>query len=64
MSYRVVVLEKKADHVEARIGNLVGEKGDNKIVVVNGVTQEIPKSSCFGAYGLAERRITELLEDM
>ena len=43
----------------------MGERGEKKLVVTSdGATREYLKDEVFGASGLAERRIDELLESM
>ena len=63
--YRVIVVQKEQDAIKVFTGDLYGERGDCKLVVTkDGVTRAFPKSDVFGAAGLAERRITELLDSL
>ena len=63
--YRVIVVQMEQDSIRVFAGNLVGERGNHKLVVTNdGVTREFPKSDVFGAAGLAENRISELLDSL
>ena len=65
MSVRVIVVRREKDVIQVFPASLVGERGDKKFVVTSdGATREYPKDEVLGASGLAERRITELLEDM
>ena len=62
---RVIVVRKENNIVQVFPASLVGERGDKKLVVTSdGVTHEYLKDEVFGASGLAERRIDELLESM
>lgn len=65
MSVRVIVVRKEKDIIQVFPAELVGERGEKNLVVTSdGTTREYPKSEVFGASGLAERRIDELLETM
>ena len=65
MSVRVIVVRKENNIVQVFPASLVGERGEKKLVVTSdGVTREFLKDEVFGAAGLAERRIDELLESM
>lgn len=65
MSVRVIVVRKEKDIIQVFPASLVGERGDKRLVVTSdGTTREYPKDEVFGAAGLAERRIDELLENM
>lgn len=65
MSVRVIVVRKEKDIIQVFPAELVGERGEKKLVVTSdGTALEYPKSEVFGATGLAERRIDELLETM
>ena len=65
MSVRVIVVRKENNIVQVFPASLVGERGEKKLVVTSdGKTQEYLKDEVFGASGLAERRIDELLESM
>ena len=65
MSVRVIVVRKENNIVQVFPASLVGERGDKKLVVTSdGETREYLKDEVFGASGLAERRIDELLENM
>lgn len=65
MSVRVIVVRREKDVIQVFPAELVGEICENKLVVTSdGTTREYLKSEVFGATGLAERRIDELLEDM
>ena len=65
MSVRVIVVKKEKDIIQVFPASLVGERGDKKLVVTaDGETREYLKDEVFGASGLAERRIDELLESM
>ena len=63
MSVRVIVVRREKDIIQVFPASLVGERGEKKLVVTaSGETREYLK--VFGASGLAERRIDELLESM
>lgn len=63
--YRVIVVQREQDAIKVFAGNLVGERGNCKLVVTkDGVTREFPKCDVFGAAGLAEKRISELLDSL
>ncbi len=65
MSVRVIVVRREKDVIQVFPASLVGERGEKKLVVTtNGETREYLKEEVFGASGLAERRIDELLESM
>lgn len=65
MSVRVIVVRKEKDIIQVFPASLVGERGEKKLVVTaDGETREYLKEEVFGAAGLAERRIEELLESM
>ena len=65
MSVRVIVVRKENNIVQVFPASLVGERGEKNLVVTSdGVTREFLKDEVFGASGLAERRIDELLESM
>ena len=65
MSVRVIVVRREKDIIQVFPAYLVGERGDKKLVVTtDGATHEYLKEEVFGAAGLAERRIDELLENM
>ena len=65
MSVRVIVVRKEKDIIQVFPASLVGERGEKKLVVTtDGETREYLKDEVFGASGLAERRIDELLESM
>ena len=65
MSVRVIVVRREKDIIQVFPASLVGKRGEKKLVVTSdGATHEYLKEEVFGASGLAERRITELLEDM
>ena len=65
MSVRVIVVRRENNIVQVFPASLVGERGDKKLVVTSdGETREYLKDEVFGASGLAERRIDELLENM
>ena len=65
MSVRVIVVRRENNIVQVFPASLVGERGDKKFVVTpDGATHEYLKDEVFGAAGLAERRIDELLESM
>lgn len=65
MSVRVIVVKKERDIIQVFPASLVGERGEKKLVVTSdGATLEYLKEEVFGAAGLAERRIEELLESM
>lgn len=65
MSVRVIVVRKEKNLIQVFPAELVGERGEKKLVVTSdGTTRGYLKSEVFGATGLAERRIDELLEDM
>ena len=62
---RVIVVRKENNIIQVFPASLVGERGDKKFVVTSdGATREYLKDEVFGASGLAERRIDELLENM
>lgn len=65
MSVRVIVVRREKDIIQVFPASLVGERGEKKLVVTaSGETREYLKDEVFGASGLAERRIDELLESM
>ena len=65
MSVRVIVVRREKDIIQVFPASLVGERGEKNLVVTSdGVTHEYLKDEVFGASGLAERRIDELLESM
>lgn len=65
MNVRVIVVRKEKDIIQVFPAELVGERCEKKLVVTSdGATHEYLKDEVFGAAGLAERRIDELLEDM
>ena len=65
MNIRVIVVRKENNIVQVFPASLVGERGDKKFVVTSdGAKHEYLKDEVFGATGLAERRIDELLENM
>ena len=65
MSVRVIVVRREKDIIQVFPASLVGEREEKKLVVTSdGVTHEYLKDEVFGASGLAERRIDELLESM
>lgn len=65
MSVRVIVVRREKDIIQVFPASLVGERGEKKLVVTaDGTTREYLKDEVFGASGLAERRIDELLESM
>ena len=65
MSVRVIVVRRENNIVQVFPASLVGERGEKKLVVTaDGATREYLKDEVFGASGLAERRIDELLESM
>ncbi|MFW5570186.1 MAG: hypothetical protein ACOCNZ_02985 [Prevotella sp.] len=65
MSVRVIVVRKENNIVQVFPASLVGERGEKNLVVTSdGTTHEYLKNEVFGASGLAERRIDELLESM
>ena len=65
MSVRVIVVRKENNIVQVFPASLVGERGEKNLVVTSdGATHEYLKEEVFGAAGLAERRIDELLESM
>lgn len=65
MSVRVIVVKKERDIIQVFPASLVGERGEKKLVVTSdGAIHEYLKDEVFGAAGLAERRIEELLESM
>ena len=62
---RVIVVRKENNIVQVFPASLVGEREEKKLVVTpDGATHEYLKEEVFGATGLAERRIDELLENM
>ena len=62
---RVIVVRKENNIVQVFPASLMGERGEKKLVITSdGATHEYLKDEVFGAAGLAERRITELLENM
>jgi len=62
---RVIVVRKENNIVQVFPASLMGERGDKKLVITSdGATHEYLKDEVFGAAGLAERRIDELLENM
>ena len=65
MSVRVIVVRREKDIIQVFPASLVGERGEKNLVVTSdGATREYLKDEVFGASGLAERRIEELLENM
>lgn len=65
MSVRVIVVRRENNVVQVFPASLVGERGEKNLVVTSdGATREFLKDEVFGASGLAERRIDELLESM
>ena len=65
MNVRVIIVKREKDIIQVFPASLVGERGDKRLVVTSdGTTREYPKDEVFGASGLAERRIDELLESM
>ena len=65
MNVRVIIVKREKDIIQVFPASLVGERGDkNLVVTASGETREYPKDEVFGAAGLAERRIEELLESM
>ena len=65
MSVRVIVVRREKDIIQVFPASLVGERGEKKFVVTtDGAKHEYHKDEVFGASGLAERRIDELLENM
>ena len=65
MSVRVIVVKRENNIVQVFPASLVGERGEKKLVVTSdGATREFLKEEVFGASGLAEQRIDELLESM
>ena len=65
MSVRVIVVRREKDVIQVFPASLVGERGEKKLVATSdGATHEYLKDEVFGAAGLAERRIDELLESM
>ena len=65
MNIRVIVVRREKDIIQVFPASLVGERGEKKLVVTSdGATREYLKEEVFGAAGLAERRIDELLESM
>ena len=65
MSVRVIVVRREKDIIQVFPASLVGERGEKNLVVTSdGATHEYLKEEVFGAAGLAERRIDELLESM
>ena len=62
---RVIVVRKENNIIQVFPASLMGERGDKKLVITSdGATHEYLKDEVFGAAGLAERRIDELLESM
>ena len=62
---RVIIVKREKDIIQVFPASLVGERGEKKLVVTSdGATHEYLKDEVFGAAGLAERRIDELLENM
>ena len=62
---RVIVVRKENNIVQVFPASLVGERGEKNLVVTSdGAKHEYLKDEVFGASGLAERRIDELLESM
>ena len=65
MSVRVIVVRREKDVIQVFPASLMGERGEKKLVVTSdGATHEYLIDEVFGASGLAERRIDELLENM
>jgi len=65
MSVRVIVVRRENNIIQVFPASLVGERGEKKLVVTSdGATHEYHKDEVFGASGLAEKRINELLESM
>ena len=65
MSVRVIVVRREKDIIQVFPASLVGERGEkNLVVTADGETREYLEDEVFGASGLAERRIDELLESM
>ena len=65
MSVRVIVVRREKDIIQVFPASLVGERGEKNLVgTSDGATHEYLKDEVFGASGLAERRIDELLESM
>lgn len=65
MNVRVIIVKREKDIIQVFPASLVGERGEKKLVVTkDGETREYLKDEVFGASGLAERRIDELLESM
>ena len=65
MNVRVIIVKREKDIIQVFPASLVGERGEKKLVVTSdGTTHEYLKEEVFGAAGLAERRIEELLENM
>ena len=59
MSVRVIVVRRENNVVQVFPASLVGERGEKNLVVTSDGATRV-----FGASGLAERRIDELLESM